>query len=134
MAKYKPGQSGNLGGRPKGIPDRRTVYREVLADHAPQIITTLIEKALDGDSTALRLCADRIVPTLKATDASINIALSGGLAEQGRQVVEALGDGTLSPNEASTAMGILQTQAKLVESDEIIDRIEQLEMQNDQGR
>ena len=134
MAKFKPGQSGNPDGRPKGVPDRRTVYREALADRAPEIITTLIEKALDGDSTALRLCADRIVPTLKATDASINITLSGSLAEQGRQVLEGLGDGTLSPNEASTAMGILQTQSKLVESDEIIDRIEQLERRNDQGR
>ena len=131
MAQFKKGQSGNLAGRPKGIPDRRSQYRKALQNHADDIVQTVINQALAGDSVAMRICIDRIVPSLKATDSPVNIELSGDLSEQGRQVLEALGTGALSPGEAATVMSTLQTQARLIESDEIIERIEKLEKAND---
>lgn len=127
MTKFKKGQSGNPKGRPRGIPDKRTIYRETLHKHAGKIIEAVIEKALEGDITAMRICVDRIIPTLKAGDSSVNVNLSGNLADQGQQVLSSLADGSLSPGEAVTVMNTLQAQAKLVESDELIERIERLE-------
>lgn len=127
MAKFIKGTSGNPNGRPRGIPDKRTVYRETLHENAPEIIGVLIEKAISGDSVALRICTDRILPSLKAGDATINIQLSGDLSEQGQQVLSALGNGQLSPAEAGSVFNSLQSQSRLIESDEIIERIEALE-------
>ena len=127
MTKFKKGQSGNPKGRPRGIPDKRTIYRETLHKNAGKIIEAVIEKALEGDITAMRICVDRIIPTLKAGDSSVNVNLSGNLADQGQQVLSSLADGSLSPGEAVTVMNTLQAQAKLVESDELIERIERLE-------
>lgn len=127
MAKFIKGTSGNPNGRPRGIPDKRTVYRETLHENAPEIIGLLIEKAISGDSVALRICTDRILPSLKAGDATINIQLSGDLSEQGQQVLSALGNGQLSPAEAGSVFNSLQSQSRLIESDEIIERIEALE-------
>lgn len=124
---FVKGVSGNIAGRPKGIPDRRTVYRESLQKRAPDIINALIEKALDGDTTAMRICVDRILPTLKASDAPVNIQLDGDMSKQGQQVLDALGNGTLSPSEAGAVFSALQAQARLIESDELIERVEKLE-------
>lgn len=130
MSKFKKGTSGNPAGRPRGVPDKRSIYRQALHEKAPDIIGVLIEKALEGDPTALRICTDKILPSLKSGDAPVNIQLNGRLSEQGQQVLDAVGAGELSPGEATSVMGTLQAQARLVESDEIIERVEKLEQAN----
>lgn len=124
---FKKGESGNLTGRPKGIPDKRTVYREALQDRATEIVEALVDKALEGDTTALRICVDRIVPALKSVDSPVSIELSGSLSAQGQQVLSAIGTGRLAPGEGTALMSTLQAQARLVETDEILERIERLE-------
>jgi len=124
---FKKGQSGNPAGRPKGIVDHRLRYRKELDESAPKIVATLLQKALDGDVACLKICADRIIPQLKASDAAINIQFSGDLTEKGNQVLEALGAGELSPGEATTVMASLQSQSRLTVADDLVRRIEKLE-------
>ncbi len=56
---YRPGESGNLKGRPKGIPTKRTKMTneitELAMEHALPIARQLIEKALTGDVKAADL-------------------------------------------------------------------------------
>jgi hypothetical protein len=53
---FRPGASGNPRGRPNGARNRATVTAEALLDgEAEAISRKLIEKALEGDTTALRL-------------------------------------------------------------------------------
>jgi hypothetical protein len=60
---FEPGQSGNPKGRPKGSRNKATVLAERLLDgEAEGFVRKVIEKALAGDSAALRLCLDRVVP------------------------------------------------------------------------
>ena len=59
---FKKGQSGNLAGKPKGAKDKRTEFRELLRSHAPELIKKVIEQALNGDLTAMKLRLDRIIP------------------------------------------------------------------------
>jgi len=60
---FRQGTSGNPRGRPKGARNRATVTAEALLDgEAEAISRKLIEKALEGDTTALRLCLERILP------------------------------------------------------------------------
>ena len=71
---FEPGQSGNPAGRPKGARNRSTVAAEALLDGEAEALTRkAIELALAGDTTALRLCMERLVPPRK--DRSTPIAL-----------------------------------------------------------
>lgn len=60
---WKPGQSGNPEGRPKGARNKATLAAEALLDGEAETLTRkAVELALKGDTTALRLCLERILP------------------------------------------------------------------------
>jgi Family of unknown function (DUF5681) len=107
--KWEKGESGNPAGRPTGIRDKRTAMRELLMPHAEQLVAKVVELALAGDSTALRICIDRLIPPAKAKGDPVSLpAPSDSLADNGRNVIKALADGTLSPEEAGEVMQIPQ--------------------------
>jgi Family of unknown function (DUF5681) len=60
---FKPGQSGNPAGRPKGARNATTLAVEALLDGEGEALTRkAIDLAKKGDMQALKLCMDRIVP------------------------------------------------------------------------
>jgi len=60
---FQKGHSGNPQGRPPGARNAATIMAEQLLDGEAETITRkVIELAKQGDSTALRLCLERIVP------------------------------------------------------------------------
>jgi Family of unknown function (DUF5681) len=64
--RFKPGQSGNPDGRPKGARNVTTRAVEALLDgEAEKLTRKVIELGLTGDMTALRICMDRITPPRK---------------------------------------------------------------------
>ncbi|WP_035881628.1 DUF5681 domain-containing protein [Cupriavidus metallidurans] len=129
---FRKGASGNPAGRPKGTSDRRNSLRELLQPHAADLVKKAVELALAGDTTALRICVDRIIPAVKAKDAPISLSgLSGSLADQGRTVLDALAAGELTPDEANAVMGVISAQARIIEVDELEKRIAALEGRND---
>jgi hypothetical protein len=126
--KLEPGQSGNPDGRPPGIRDKRTAMRALLEPHAEALVAKAVELALGGDSTALRICIDRLIPAAKAKDDPVTLPpLTGSLADKGRVVIDALADEKLSPEEAGTILQAFATQARIVEGDELEKRIKALE-------
>ena len=129
--RFKKGQSGNPAGKPKGARDKRTELRALFVPHAKDLVQKAIDLALSGDSTALRLCMDRLVPAIKSKDAPIQIGeLDGSMGDQGRTVLAALASGDLTPDEASTVMGTIAAHARIIEIDELEKRIANLEAQN----
>ena len=60
---FSKGRSGNPGGKPRGARHRTTLAAEALLDGEAEALTRkAVEMALAGDSTAMRLCLDRILP------------------------------------------------------------------------
>jgi hypothetical protein len=129
MPKFQPGRSGNPAGRPKGCKDRRTEYaRGLLEPHAKALMQKVVDLALEGDTTALRLCLERLVPPLRDRPQPVTVAgLTGTLTEQGQAVLRALGSGALAPEEAARVLGALADQARIVEVDELERRVQALE-------
>ena len=100
---FKPGQSGNPAGRKKGQLNKYTeLSKQLLSEKGPEIVQMVIQKALEGDVTCLKMCMDRIVPAQKAIevkhenqDMAINIvvesigqAASNQLSQKGYNVIE----------------------------------------------
>lgn len=128
--KFEKGKSGNPKGRPK---DSRTAeLRSMLEAHAAELVERAVQLARQGDTTALRLCLERILPPLKAREGSVTVSGLGGagsLAGQGRKILAAAATGEISPAEASTLMQALSAQARVFETDELERRISELEIQ-----
>ena len=66
--KFEKGKSGNPKGKPKGAKDKRTELRALLEPHAPALIQKAVDMALAGDTVALKLCLDRIIPSMRSID------------------------------------------------------------------
>ena len=125
--RWVKGRSGNPKGRKPGSGDWRTRYRTAFEAAGPEIIQSIIISAIDGDSTAQRICLERLVPPLKATDSPITIPLLGGLGDQGRAVLQSIADGEITPGEAESIFRSLTAQARITELSELEKRIETLE-------
>ena len=61
----------NPTGRPKGSVNKYTALaRELMSNKSPEIVETVIAKALEGDVHCLKMCLDRILPVHKAVDSN----------------------------------------------------------------
>lgn len=127
---FKKGQSGNTKGRPKGSHNKATIAALTLLEGESEALTRkAVELALDGDIQALRICLDRITPTLKATSKPIDARLpaGGSLADQAARVYEAARLGKITPDEAQTLMNLIQAQVKIKELTDMEVRLAKLE-------
>ena len=128
MARFKPGQSGNPKGRPAGRPDKRTKLRGFLEPHAQELIEKAVELAKNGDTTAPRLCLERLIPPMKATDSPVKLdGVGGTLSDQGAAIISAMGTGKITPDQAAKLLQTIAAQARVVEVDELEKRVSALE-------
>ena len=132
--RFAPGNSASPG-RPLG---RGPVaeMRAVLATDLDKIIDTLKAQALAGDAQAIRIILDRVLPALRPVDMPTALALpaNGTLADQARAVVQAAADGDLAPAQAAQIVTALGGVAKIIETTELMRRIEALEARNTSTR
>jgi hypothetical protein len=128
---FAPGQSGNPLGRPRGARNKATIMAEALLDdQAEGIIHKVIEKAMEGDTTALRLCLERLLPPRR--DRSVGFELppigsAGDVLKASSSILAACADGALSPSEAAEIMDLLSRQIRMLEVTEIEARLTALE-------
>ena len=126
--KFSPGQSGNPAGRPKDKTPATIIRRSIAAD-IPAIITTLIEAAKEGDIAAAKVLLDRVCPSLKPQALPIFLHSEGTLADQGEEIIRATMAGEIPPDIGSQLITALSNQGKLVELQEMADRLARIEKQ-----
>lgn len=130
---FKPGVSGNPGGRPIGRRNTTTLAVEALLDGEAEAITRrAIEAALAGDMAAIRLVMDRVAPVRKSRPIQIDlpdVSDARGVAQAQATVVAAVAGGELSPDEGMALSGLLEARRKALETEELEARIRRLEGQ-----
>lgn len=127
---FQKGKSGNASGRPRGKTAAVTL-RTAIEQAAPDIIQVLIQQANTGDVQAAKVLLDRICPTLKPVSPSIALVVdTSDLLKAGAAVITSTANGALPVETGSTLMGMLAQQAKMVETQEILTRLEALEAKN----
>jgi hypothetical protein len=128
---FRPGQSGNPAGKPKGTRHRVTMLAEHLFDgEAEELIRTVIEKAKQGDMTALRLCLDRIVPPRRDRPVQFAIPALKSAEDASKAmaaITTAMACGELTPAEAAGLSHVIEAYLKAIEVNEIEQRIRALE-------
>ncbi len=130
MAKFQPGSSGNPGGRPKGIKDKRVALRSLFESHADKLAKQAINLALAGDVQALRICVDRIIPPVREDRLQIDlppIADAAGCAEAQDVITRAVATGELLPSQGEALAGLVEHRRKAIETSDILKRLEALE-------
>jgi len=122
---------GNNGGkgRPKGRSDRRTApFRQKIDAALPAILDNVIREAKGGDLNACKILIDKSLPSLKPTELARAIPLTGDtLTERAASAVDATSSGKISVDEATRLLQALGAVARIVETDDLIARIEKLE-------
>ena len=129
--KFQAGQSGNPKGRPKDKTPA-TLLRKSIADDMPDIISKLVELAKDGDVQAAKVLLDRVCPPLKPQAVPISVPVNGTLSEQGDEIIKATLAGQIPPDIGAQLITALSNQGKLLELQELTERLQRIERQLEQ--
>lgn len=128
MPRFKAGVSGNPAGRPRGIPDKRTLLRGRIEEVADQVVQSVVSSALQGDIGACRLLLDKVIPNARTRDLPVrlesDVATSGAISSR---ILEGLSDGSISPEQAEGLTGALLNLARLQELQSLEARLSALE-------
>lgn len=125
----KKGLSNNPAGRPKGIPDVRSLHKWVDDETKQKLLDSTIERALAGDNTCLGILINKLYSTPKQSAAPIEFELdaSATLSEKANSILEAASKGFIDPETASQLISSIANVGRIIEIDELEKRLEALE-------
>lgn len=118
-------------GKPKGTRHKATRAALALLDGEAEALTRqAVTMALEGETTALRLCLERIAPPRR--DAPVQFDLprmetARDAAKAAGAVLEAVALGELTPTQGAHIMALVETYRRTLETTEIEHRLAVLE-------
>jgi hypothetical protein len=106
----------------------------MMEDDAAAVVTAVLEAAKAGDITAARIILDRVVPARKGRPIKFTLPALETASEIVRglgAIIEAVADGTLTPDEGAAVANLMEIKRKAVETVEIERRVAALEQIED---
>jgi hypothetical protein len=130
VTRGKPFELGNPG-RVRGSRNRVTIAIETLLEGQHEALTkAAIDKALEGDTVALRLCLDRLAPPRRDAPVSFEMPVVRTAADAllaSSALLAAVAAGDVTPDEGGRVMALLTAHRSIVETSDHADRIAALE-------
>lgn len=118
-------------GRPKGSRHKYVLaVQDILDGEAETLGRKVVELALAGDTVALRLCLERIMPPKKDFLVEFDlpsICDASEVVEAARAVLQAVSEGKLTPADATVVMTMVERFGCVLELSEYEARIKALE-------
>jgi hypothetical protein len=128
---FRPGQSGNTAGRPKGARNRATLLLEALLEgEAEEIGRKLIELAKQGDGRALKACLDRLLPAPRDRPVCFSlppIDTAADVPKASAAILAAVAEGEITPSEAMKLARLLETHRRALKVHELGMRVARAE-------
>ena len=127
---FEKGRSGNPAGRRPGSRNKATLAAAaLLAGEAEALTRKAVEMALDGDPIAMRLCMERVLPPCRERAVEFSLpAIEGTRGGEAKEpsahdvaqamdaVTSALAQGEITPGEAETIAGVVDTFVRAIET------------------
>jgi hypothetical protein len=117
--KFQPGQSGNPAGRPPGSLNKKTIaLEEVFIERADEVLNQIIDRAKDGEKTAMRLCMERISAPKRERPVAVELPVIESPADARKAiavVTTELAEGSLTITEATRLIALIDRTLRLVE-------------------
>lgn len=131
---FVKGSSGNPRGKPRGTLHKATRAALAMMEGQLEGLTqVVINRALEGDMTALRLVFDKLVPQAKEAPIASGLSLpeltAQNLPTAAATIVQAVAAGLLLPSEGQVLTSMLAGLGKTLELSELERRIAVLEGQ-----
>jgi hypothetical protein len=118
-------------GRPRGSRNKATLaLQEMLGQHAEPLVKKCVVMALQGDTTAMRLCIERLLPPRKQSPVKFKlppITTAPELAQAQIIMLETLSRGQLTPAEAETIGNLFENRRRMMETEDLAARLQALE-------
>jgi len=102
----------------------------LLEGEAEALTRRCIDLAKEGDTTALRLCLERLVPAVKSRAVQLPlpaVETAGDVLKAQAATIRAMAAGKITPDEAATIAGILDAKRKAIETVNLEERVAKLE-------
>jgi translation elongation factor EF-Tu-like GTPase len=102
----------------------------MLVDDAENIVRTVIDRAVGGDATCLRLCLERLLPPVRERSVEIplpDVSTVGDAVAAMTVVVGRMARGQIAPGEAAAVAGVVENFRRTVETQDLERRICELE-------
>ncbi|MEM9477856.1 MAG: hypothetical protein AAGA71_21430 [Pseudomonadota bacterium] len=121
---------GNPGKQPGTKLKSTRAVEDLMNGERDKLSRKAIDLALEGDTTALRLCLERIAPPRK--DGPVRFDLphmesAQDAANAAAAVLQAVSEGELTPIEGATVMGLVENYRRALETSELEERLTKLE-------
>ena len=128
---FPPNNDANLKGRPKGRLNNSTILSNSIdAADIDRLVRKTFKKAEAGNLAAAKLIFDRALPAPKGRPVALAIPavtkaedVSAALAA----IIAAMGDGTISPEEAAAVSAVVEGQRRALELIALEGRVAELE-------
>jgi hypothetical protein len=118
-------------GRPKGSRNKTTLpAQELLRENADAITRKCLLMALKGDTTAMRLCMERIHPVRRAMPVRFNLPAIRNLQQLPaavNSVAQAVAKGELTTAEGQQILPLLESLQRILATEEFEARLRALE-------
>ncbi|WP_424753338.1 DUF5681 domain-containing protein [Methylobacterium sp.] len=130
-SRFEKGKSGNPAGRPKGSRNKSMLALDaILAGEAEAITRKAIELALEGDTQALRMCMDRLMPARKDRPVQFDLPVietTADLPKATHALLQAVAAGELTPSEAADISKSVDAHVRAIEATDLHERLARLE-------
>jgi hypothetical protein len=117
-------------GRPRGSRNKSTLcLQELLGAHAEALVSKCVVSALQGDSTAMRLCMERLLPPLKNSPVQLPLPAvrnAVGVGKAMEQLVASVAQGQITPDDAEKLAKVLAIRAGQLGSEDGERQMDQL--------
>lgn len=131
---WRPGQSGNPAGKPKGVRHRATMIAEALIDgEAEEVVRAMVDAAKKGDTTAGRVILERLLPPRRERPVCFALPKLEGPPDAVAAmaaITEAVASGDLTPGEAAELAKLVDGFVRAIEATDFEARLSALEQRN----